>query len=150
MIEGAFKPFAEQAEFSAASWHYPRRPMMTLPVIAMIIALSLQAPPKRPTVSDLKAAIQKVHDEGKSIQWFRQEFASIVQQRGWQGWTGQGTQAGEAWHPDHLHHEPAHQLCGSRYAQMTDRMFWLLAPIGNYVHLKPVPTPDRSIWPGMV
>ena len=36
-------------------------------------------------------------DEGTTIETFRKDFRQIVAQRGWTGWTGQGTKAGEAW-----------------------------------------------------
>ncbi|WP_425072577.1 phage minor head protein [Sagittula sp. S175] len=52
---------------------------------------------KADLLADLAGAVGKAIEEGASIQAFRADFDRIVAKRGWHGWTGEGTKAGEAW-----------------------------------------------------
>jgi len=52
---------------------------------------------KADLVHDVKTAIQKVIDEGKSINWFREHFDEITQKHGWTGWAGEDSKEGRAW-----------------------------------------------------
>ncbi len=52
---------------------------------------------KADLLADLAAAIDKAIARGASLEEFRRDFRKIVEERGWHGWTGEGTKAGEAW-----------------------------------------------------
>ena len=52
---------------------------------------------KADLLADLAAAVDKAIAEGETLQSFRDRFESIVQARGWTGWTGEGSAAGRAW-----------------------------------------------------
>lgn len=52
---------------------------------------------KADLLTDIAAAIDKAIARGTSLQEFARDFRSIVKERGWHGWTGEGTKAGEAW-----------------------------------------------------
>lgn len=52
---------------------------------------------KADLLADLAAAVDRAITEGKSLHAFRKEFFSIVEKRGWHGWTGEGSAKGEAW-----------------------------------------------------
>lgn len=52
---------------------------------------------KADLLADLGAAVDKAISEGTSLEEFRRDFRSIVAKHGWHGWTGEGTEAGEAW-----------------------------------------------------
>ncbi len=52
---------------------------------------------KADLLADLAAAVDKAISRGTSLEEFRRDFRRIVEERGWQGWTGEGTEAGEAW-----------------------------------------------------
>lgn len=52
---------------------------------------------KADLLADLAAAVDKAISRGTSLQEFRQDFRKIVEERGWHGWTGEGTKGGEAW-----------------------------------------------------
>lgn len=152
MIEGAFKkPFAEQAEFFRRKLALPSTAYDDIARDSHDHGFIVAGATKAALVSDLKAAIQKVHDEGKSIQWFRQEFASIVQQRGWQGWTGQGTQAGEAWRTRIIYTTNLRtSYAAGRYAQMTDPEVLAARPYWQYVHrLCTHPRQEHLAWNGL-
>lgn len=52
---------------------------------------------KSDLLADLAAAVDKAISKGTSLEEFRRDFRQIVEERGWHGWTGEGTKAGEAW-----------------------------------------------------
>lgn len=52
---------------------------------------------KADLLADLAEAVQKAIEQGTGIEAFRRDFRAIVEQRGWHGWTGEGTKRGEAW-----------------------------------------------------
>lgn len=52
---------------------------------------------KADLLSDLGAAVDRAIAEGTGLEAFRKDFRKIVNNRGWHGWTGEGTEAGEAW-----------------------------------------------------
>lgn len=60
---------------------------------AFVVAGAMQAD----LLADLREAVDKAIADGTTIETFRKDFKAIVAQRGWTGWTGQGTKAGEAW-----------------------------------------------------
>jgi uncharacterized protein with gpF-like domain len=48
-------------------------------------------------LADLGAAVDKAISQGTTLEEFRRDFRRIVEERGWHGWTGEGTKKGEAW-----------------------------------------------------
>ncbi|MEL7166979.1 MAG: phage minor head protein [Pseudomonadota bacterium] len=48
-------------------------------------------------LADLAEAVDKAIETGTGLEEFRRDFRQIVEQRGWHGWTGEGSKAGEAW-----------------------------------------------------
>lgn len=52
---------------------------------------------KADLLADLADAVDKAISRGTSLEEFRRDFRRIVEERGWHGWTGEGTKAGEAW-----------------------------------------------------
>jgi hypothetical protein len=52
---------------------------------------------KADLLADLGKAVEKAIGEHRSIEQFRADFRQIVTDRGWHGWTGEGTAKGEAW-----------------------------------------------------
>lgn len=52
---------------------------------------------KADLLADLALAIDKAIAQGTSLEEFRRDFRAAVVRRGWHGWTGEGTRAGEAW-----------------------------------------------------
>ena len=48
-------------------------------------------------LADLAGAVDKAIERGTGLDEFRRDFRAIVERRGWHGWTGEGTAAGEAW-----------------------------------------------------
>lgn len=60
---------------------------------AFVVAGATQAD----LLMDLRNAVDSAIANGTTLQQFRKDFNQIVANRGWTGWTGQGTKAGEAW-----------------------------------------------------
>ncbi|MEP1521611.1 phage minor head protein [Ascidiaceihabitans sp.] len=52
---------------------------------------------KADLLADLAQAVDKAISEGRGFEAFKKDFRSIVEKRGWHGWTGEGTEAGENW-----------------------------------------------------
>jgi len=52
---------------------------------------------KADLLADLAKAVEKAIAEGTSLGEFRRDFRKIIEERGWHGWTGEGTKGGEAW-----------------------------------------------------
>lgn len=52
---------------------------------------------KADLLADLAKAVEKAIADGTSLEEFRRDFRRIVEERGWHGWTGEGTKGGEAW-----------------------------------------------------
>jgi uncharacterized protein with gpF-like domain len=48
-------------------------------------------------LADLGGAVDAAISEGETLDQFRARFRDIVETRGWHGWTGEGTRAGENW-----------------------------------------------------
>lgn len=52
---------------------------------------------KADLLADLAGAVDKAISQGTTLEEFRKDFRWIVAKHGWHGWTGEGTEAGEAW-----------------------------------------------------
>ncbi|WP_425099144.1 phage minor head protein [Tropicibacter sp. S64] len=52
---------------------------------------------KADLLNDLAEAIDKFIVGGQSLDEFRRDFRKIVEERGWHGWTGETSSAGQAW-----------------------------------------------------
>jgi len=52
---------------------------------------------KADLLADLAGAVQKAIEQGTTLDEFRRDFRRIVEERGWHGWTGEGSAKGEAW-----------------------------------------------------
>lgn len=52
---------------------------------------------KADLLADLAAAVDRAIAEGTGFEAFKRDFRGIVEKHGWHGWTGEGTEKGEAW-----------------------------------------------------
>jgi hypothetical protein len=72
-------------------------------------------------LNDLHAAVDKAIDKGTGLEAFRKDFRRIVAERGWHGWTGEGTVAGEAWRTRIIWQTNlSTSYAAGRHAQLTD------------------------------
>ncbi|BCU88716.1 virion morphogenesis protein [Yersinia pseudotuberculosis] len=108
---------------------------------------------KADLVNDLKATIQQAIDQGKSIQWFRQQgFDAAVEKHGWRGWTGEGSKAGKAWRTRTIYSTNLKtSYMAGRYAQMTDPEVLVERPYWRYVHSGAInPRVEHQAWHGLI
>jgi hypothetical protein len=102
---------------------------------------------KADLLTDLAAAVDRTISEGKSIQAFRQDFRAIVERRGWHGWTGEGTAAGEAWRTRVIYTtNMSTSYAAARYQQLRDGGFdyWIYKHSGSQE-----PRPQHLAWDGL-
>jgi len=102
---------------------------------------------KADLLADLATAVDKVIANGTSLEEFRRDFREIVERRGWHGWTGEGTKAGEAWRTRVIYRTNMRtSYMAGRYAQLTEGnyAFWV------YFHGGSVePRLDHLSWNGI-
>ena len=75
-------------------------------------------------LADLAQAVDKAIETGTGLEEFRRDFREIVERRGWHGWTGEGTAAGEAWRTRViLQTNMLTSMAAGRLAQLRDGKF---------------------------
>jgi hypothetical protein len=150
-LEGARLPFAEQAEFfrnklgnliPTARWDDIRHG-------AHDAGFMVAGAAKADLLADLAGAVDRVIAEGKSIQWFRQNFQAIAARHGWAGYTGDGSAAGIAWRTRVIYQANLlTSYAAGRLAQLRDPELQKLAPYWMYWHSESVmrPRPLHLSW----
>lgn len=102
---------------------------------------------KADLLADLAAAVDRAITEGKSIEAFRADFRAIVERRGWHGWTGEGTAAGEAWRTRVIYTtNMSASYAAGRYEQLREGGFdlWVYKHSGSAE-----PRPQHLAWDGL-
>lgn len=59
---------------------------------------------KADLLADLAAAVDRSITEGTGFEAFKGDFRAIVAKHGWTGWTGEDTEAGQAWRMRTIYH----------------------------------------------
>jgi hypothetical protein len=104
---------------------------------------------KADLLNDLRQAVGGYFERGDTIQDFRKNFERIVADRGWTGWTGEGSQAGRAWRTRVIYTtNVASSYAAGRYQQLTDPELLAERPYWRYVHNDSVlhPRPHHQAW----
>ncbi len=135
-LQGAFrKPFKEQQAFFRRKLALPSERWDDIQRDQHDKAFIVAGATKADLVADLKGSVQKAIDEGKSIQWFREQFGQIVQKHGWADWTGSSTPAGVAWRTRTIYTTNLKtSYAAGRWAQMTDPDVLKARPYWRYRH----------------
>ena len=108
---------------------------------------------KADLLTDFHDAVTQAAKDGKSIQWFRQNFNEIVRKHGWEGWTGSDTKAGRDWRARIIYQTNlTTSYAAGRWAQLNDPDLIKLRPYWKYIHNDNVqhPRPLHVSWSGMV
>ncbi|MDZ7894995.1 MAG: phage minor head protein [Sphingobium sp.] len=101
---------------------------------------------KADLLTDLAAAVDRAIAEGKGLEAFRQDFRSIVEKRGWHGWTGEGSVGGEAWRTRTIYRTNARvSYAAGRFAQLQVFPLWVYRH-GASEHARPI----HLSWDGLV
>lgn len=158
-LTGQFrKPFAEQIAFFRGKLGnlVPTQRWDDLDRADHDTAFMVAGAQKADLLTDLAAAVDRSIAEGKSLEAFRQDFRSIVEKRGWHGWTGEGSIGGEAWRTRTIYRTNARtSYAAGRFAQLQSGnfAFWIYrhgaAQEPRLLHLSwdglPLP-PDHEFW----
>ena len=142
-------PFEEQLAFFRQKLNLPTAHWDDLMKAAHDRAFIVAGAAQADLLADLKRAVDKTLSQGFGLAEFRRDFKQIVHNHGWSGWTGQGTQAGEAWRTKVIYQTNLMtSYAAGRYAQLTDPEFVKIAPYWRYVHDDSVrhPRPEHKAW----
>jgi uncharacterized protein with gpF-like domain len=103
---------------------------------------------KADLLADLGQAVEKAIVEGTTLEEFRADFRRIVEDRGWHGWTGEGTRKGEAWRTRVIYKTNiATSYAGGRRAQLVEGgfAFWIYFHGGSIE-----PRLQHLAWNGLI
>jgi len=150
-IQGAFNlPFAEQLAFferktvrGTSHWLDVQRSGHDK---NFVVAGAMKAD----LLLDLQGALRGL--QGGSLETFRKNFREIVKKHGWHGWTGEGSEKGEAWRTKVIWQTNIRaSYAAGRYAQLTSPDAREAMPYWKYCHsnLVKVPRQDHLAWDGM-
>lgn len=103
---------------------------------------------KADLLADLAAAVDKAIAQGTSLEEFRRDFRKIVTERGWHGWTGEGTKKGEAWRTRVIYRtNMATSYAAGRWAQIREAGY----PLIVYHHGNSLePRLHHLAWDGLI
>ncbi|MDO9141453.1 MAG: phage minor head protein [Methylobacter sp.] len=152
--DGKFSlPFQEQIDFFRQKLNLPTEAYDDILKAAHDRAFVVAGATKADLLNDLRGAVDKAIADGKSIHWFRKEFAAIVQKQGWEGWTGSDTKAGRDWRTRVIYNTNImSSYSAGRYAQLHDPDLLKARPYWKYIHNDTVanPRPLHLSWNGKV
>ncbi|MDG4595490.1 MAG: phage minor head protein [Candidatus Contendobacter sp.] len=144
-------PFAEALEYLRAKLNLPTQAWDDLLGAAHDRAFVVAGATAADLLMDLRAAVEKAIAQGTTLQTFRQDFARIVAERGWTGWTGEGTKGGRAWRTRVIYETNLFtSYSAGRVQQMkavaNARPYW------RYRHsdASVVPRPEHVAWDGLI
>ena len=144
-------PFLEALAFFRAKLNLPTKRWDDLLGAAHDRAFVVAGAMQADLLADLKAAVDKAMADGTTLEQFRKDFKNIVAARGWTGWTGQGTKAGEAWRTRVIYDTNLFtSYSAGRFQQMKavaeTRPYW------RYRHspASTDPRPEHLAWDGLI
>lgn len=102
---------------------------------------------KADLLADLAAAVDQAVLGKSTLETFRKEFRGIVEKHGWHGWTGEGSEKGEAWRTRVIYRtNMATSYAAGRHAQLTQGGFaWWVYRHGGSEH----PRLHHLAWDGV-
>lgn len=152
-LEGVIHlPFAEQITFFRRKLNVPTERWDDVWQAAHDRAFVVAGAAKADLLEDLRGAVDKAVSQGTTLAEFRRDFRDIVKRRGWTGWTGEGTQGGEAWRTRTIYETNLRtSYAAGRHAQLTDPELLASRPYWRYVHSDTAmrPRPLHKRWGDM-
>ncbi|HEY0200649.1 MAG TPA: head morphogenesis protein [Burkholderiaceae bacterium] len=151
MLDGVRQQFQEQIDFLRQKLNLPSESWRDIQRAAHDRAFMVAGVTKADLLVDLRQAVDKAV-QGGSIGDFRKNFSEIVAKRGWTGWTGEGSKAGEAWRTRVIYKtNVTTSYAAGRRAQMLDPALLARRPFWRYVHNDSVshPRPLHKRWGDM-
>ncbi len=142
-------PFREQIDFFRRKLSLPTERWDDILKSAHDRAFIVAGAMSADLLDDLRQAVDGAISGGTTLDQFRKQFRDIVQKRGWHGWTGEGTQAGEAWRTRVIYNtNVATSYAAGRWQQIHDPDLIKVRPYWRYVHNDAVtfPRPLHKRW----
>lgn len=144
-------PFAEALAFLRQKLDLPTRAWDDLLGAAHDRAFVVAGAMQADLLADLRAAVEKSIAQGETLESFRRDFGRIVAERGWTGWAGEGSKAGQAWRARMIYETNLFtSYSAGRYQQM--RAVADARPYWRYRHsdASVVPRPQHVAWDGLI
>lgn len=145
-------PFAEQVEFFRKKLNLPAERWDDIWQAAHDRSFVVAGAMKADLLADLNRAVLRAIEQGTTLQSFRDDFSQIVFNRGWHGWTGEGSEAGFAWRTKVVYETNLRtSYAAGREAQLSDPGLQKLLPFRRYIHNDSVlnPRPQHLAWNGL-
>lgn len=128
-------PFAEAIKFLRKKVNIPTERWDEMLNEAHDIGFMVAGATDADLLSDFRSAIDKAVSQGTTIDEFRNDFDRIVKERGWTGWTGEGSEKGRAWRQTVIFDTNVRQSHNAgREQQMADPELLKRRPIRFYRH----------------
>ncbi|MFP4181833.1 MAG: phage minor head protein [Thiohalospira sp.] len=144
-------PFDEQIEFFRQKLSLPTRSWRDIQRGQHARAFVVAGAMRDELLADLRRAVDKGIADGTTLEQFRKDFRDIVRRRGWTGWTGEGSAAGEAWRTRVIYDTNLRtSYHAGRYQQQKeaaeDRPYWRY----RHSHASEDPREEHLSWDGKV
>lgn len=152
-LTGGFdQPFAEQIAFFRQKLNLPTERWDDIWQAAHDRAFVVAGAMKADLLNDLRQAVDKAISTGTTLETFRKDFREIVAKNGWTGWTGEGSERGEAWRTKVIYETNMRSsYAAGRWAQLNDPGLQKLMPYWRYIHNDSAitPRPMHKHWGDM-
>lgn len=145
-------PFQEQIDFFRQKLNLPTAKWDDIRQAAHDRAFVVAGATKADLLADLNRAVLLAIEQGTTLATFRDSFRQVVFNRGWHGWTGEGSEAGFNWRTKVIYETNLRSsYAAGREAQLADPGLQALMPYRRYVHNDSVlhPRPLHLAWNGL-
>ena len=145
-------PFPEQLEFFRRKLNLPTEAWDDIERMAHDRAFIVAGAQGADLLEDLRGAVDGAIENGTGLGQFRKDFKRIVAERGWTGWTGEGSKGGEAWRTKVIYQtNMATSYAAGRWKQLTNPELLKILPYWQYHHNDSVmtPRPLHVSWDGL-
>lgn len=145
-------PFAEQLAFFRQKLNLPTEAWDDIERMAHDRAFIVAGAQGADLLEDLRGAVDGAIENGTGLGQFRKDFKRIVAERGWTGWTGEGSKGGEAWRTKVIYQtNMATSYAAGRWKQLNDPELLKILPYWQYHHNDSVmnPRPLHVSWDGL-
>lgn len=146
------QPFQEQLDFFRQKLNLPTEAWDDITLAAHDRAFVVASAQSADLLEDLRGAVDEAIQQGTGLEAFRKNFARIVAEHGWTGWTGEGTPGGVAWRTKVIYQtNMATSYAAGRYKQLSDPELLKILPYWQYHHSDSVvhPRPLHLSWDGL-
>lgn len=151
----AYRPFAEQVAFFERKVNAPTERWDDLKHGDHAHGFMVAGAQRAALLDDLRAAVGRSIEQGRTFEQFQADFEDIVAKNGWTGWTGEGSARGRAWRARVIYDTNLRQSYNAgRYAQLTHPDMLAVRPYWQYRHndrgVSKTPRPEHAAWDGKV